>query len=63
MGRRANYDVKEKRGPGRKTRKQGEVTMKLFETKNFKPEKVSPNVNNTLKRFAFVLFFAFEALI
>jgi hypothetical protein len=31
MGRKADYDTKVKRGPGRKARKQPEPSMTLFE--------------------------------
>ena len=51
MGRRANYDIKEKRGPGRKAKKQGAVTMKLFEAKNFNIETPNSKLNSSLKRF------------
>ena len=37
MGRKGNYDLKEKKGPGRKARKQGEPNMDLLISKTTKP--------------------------
>lgn len=39
MGRKAKFDTKEKRGPGRKTKKQGEPDIGLL-IKNDKPKKM-----------------------
>ena len=53
MGRKGNYDVKEKRGPGRKTKKQGEPSMGLFIAKTTKKSaKEFNNSSSALKRFA-----------
>ena len=36
MGRKGKFDIKEKKGPGRKARKQGEPSMRLFNAKTTK---------------------------
>lgn len=43
MGRKAKYDIKEKKGPGRKARKQGEPNVDLMfaKKKSFKAEVIS----------------------
>lgn len=71
MGRKANFDVKVKKGPGRKARKQPEPTMKLFEAKNLAPKRAempadsTPNTrqNNGLKRFVYILYLIFKSLL
>jgi len=44
MGRKGNFDVKDKKGPGRKARKQGEPNMNLFMAKTI--QKSSTNALN-----------------
>lgn len=65
MGRKGNYDVKEKRGPGRKARKQGEPTMGLFIAKTTKKTpKQDLNIStSSLKRFDLITIFVFVLLI
>jgi len=50
MGRKANFDIKIKKGPGRKTRKQPEPNMTMF----LKKLEVTPTSS---KRFVVVVYF------
>ena len=45
MGRKAKFDTKQPKGPGRKARKQGEVDVKLF-LSNI--EKKNKNLNKII---------------
>lgn len=55
MGRKGNFDLKEKKGPGRKARKQGEASMRLFIAKTTpqpaKRNADTPTTPSLLKRY------------
>lgn len=57
MGRKGNYDVKEKRGPGRKARKQGEPSpIGIFSAKLKEKKKSSLKRFDTFSCFKFIYF-------